>query len=117
VRLGEALADHFHGAVFFEALDGAHLFAGHRSGERDAGAHRLVVDQDRAGAAHPVLAAKMRAGEMEPVAQEVGERHPVLDLGRDRLAVHFDVFQENCSDPFFASAIARMTMVRWSWNS
>ena len=47
-----------------------------------------AVEQDRAGAADAVLAAEMRAGEAERVAQEIGERQPHLDLGLVALAVH-----------------------------
>ena len=47
-------------------------------GEHQAGAHRLAVDQHRAGAAHAVLAADMRAGEAAIVADGVGQRAPRL---------------------------------------
>ena len=47
--------------------------------EHQAGARAAAVDQHRAGAAHAVLAAEMRAGEAELVAQEIGERQPGLD--------------------------------------
>ena len=36
-------------------------------------ARRRAIDEDRAGAAHAVLAAEMRAGEIAPLAQEIGE--------------------------------------------
>ena len=48
-------------------------------GEHQAGAHAVAVDQHRAGAAHAVLAADMRAGEPERVAQEIGEQQARLD--------------------------------------
>ena len=43
--------------------------------EHEARAHRLAVDEHRARAAHAVLAAEVGAGELELLAQEVGERH------------------------------------------
>ena len=49
-------------------------------GEQDARAHRLAVEQHGAGAAHPVLAADVGAGEAEVVAQEVREQQARLDL-------------------------------------
>jgi hypothetical protein len=39
----------------------------------DAGARRRAVDLDRAGAAHAVLAAKVRSGQHQLATQEVGE--------------------------------------------
>ena len=51
--------------------------AGDRIG--DAGARGLAVDQHRAGAAHAVLAAEMRAGEPQLLAQEIGEVRARLD--------------------------------------
>ena len=49
-------------------------------GEHQARAHRLAVDQHRAGAADAVLAADLGAGQPELVAQEVGQQRPRLDL-------------------------------------
>ena len=67
--------------VVVEALDGAHVgaVAGHRVG--DARARDLAVDLHRAGAADAVLAADMRAGEQQLLAQEVGEMRARRDLG------------------------------------
>ena len=53
--------------------------AGDRVG--DAGARRLAVDLDGAGAADAMLAAEMRAGQQQMLAQEVGETAARLDLG------------------------------------
>ena len=71
VRLGQAL-DRQHGA----AVD--------LHGEEQAGAHALAVEQDVAVAAEAVLAGEVRAGEVELLAQEVGERQARLD---ERLAL------------------------------
>ena len=80
----EGLAQPLHQRIVVEALDGAHVLpvAGDRKG--DAGARRLAVDQDRAGAAHAVLAAEMRAGEPAMLAQEVAEVRARLDHRGDR---------------------------------
>ena len=43
-------------------------------GEQQAGAHRLAVHQHRARAADAVLAADVRAGQPEVVAQRVGQQ-------------------------------------------
>ena len=112
----KAFADQLHHTVVLEAFDRAHRPAGDRRGERDARAHRFVVDEHRAGAAHAVLAAEMRAGEVQALAQEIGQRHPVLDLRGDVFVVYLQndarhLFQENSSDPFLVSAIARLRMV------
>ena len=68
VRGGQALDRRDRGAV------GLH-------GEHQARAHRLAVHQHGAGAADAVLAADVRAGEAELVAQEVAEQQARLDLG------------------------------------
>ena len=68
-----------------EALDGADLLAVGLHGEHQAGAHRLAVDDHRAGAADAVLAADMGAGLAAILADGVGQRAPRLDArSRDR---------------------------------
>ena len=57
----------------FDGLDRAPVAADR---QYQAGARRLAVDQDGAGAAHPMLAAQMRPGQVAPLAQEIGERQP-----------------------------------------
>ena len=87
VRFGEGLTQAGHRRVIVEALDGAHAgaVAGHRKG--DAGAGDLAVDLHSAGAADAVLAADVRAGEQEVLAQEVGQVRAWGHVGLDRLAV------------------------------
>ena len=51
-------------------------------GEHQAGAHRDAVEQHGAGAADAVLAAGMRALEVELVAQAIEQRGARLDLER-----------------------------------
>lgn len=48
--------------------------------EHQAGAHRLAVQHDRAGAAHAVLATNMRAGLAAIVANDVDQGTAGLDL-------------------------------------
>ncbi len=66
-----------------EALDGADPAAIGLHGEHQAGAHRLAVDQHRAGAADAMLAADMRAGLAAVVADRVDQRAARLDVARD----------------------------------
>src|SRR2546422_698533 len=61
-----------------EALHRLDLVAVRLDGEHEAGADRLAVQQDGAGAAHPVLTSDVRSGEAQLVAQEVGEEQPRL---------------------------------------
>ena len=70
-----------------DALDGQDLVAVRLHREHQARARRVAVEQDGAGAADAVLAAQMRAGEAELVAQEIGERPAYLDLFLVALAV------------------------------
>ena len=65
-----------------QALDGGDGVAVGLHREHQAGAHRRAVDQHRAGAADAVLAAGMRAGEQELVAQAVEQARARLDLDR-----------------------------------
>src|SRR4051812_43832152 len=59
-------------------------------GEHEARAHGLAVELDRAGAAHALLAADLRAGEAGAVANEVGQQGARLDLAVVRTAVQLD---------------------------
>ena len=80
VLLHEALLHRVERAAVGQPLDGAHLVpVGHR-GEHGAGLHRLAVDQDDAGAAVAGVAAPVRAGEAERLAQEVHEQQPRFDV-------------------------------------
>ncbi len=57
--------------------------------QQQARAHRGAVDDHGAGATHAVLAAEMRSGEPQLVAQAVRQGHARLDLDLDFLAVDF----------------------------
>src|SRR5262249_952565 len=69
------------------AFDGAHVGAVRLHREDGARLDRLAVEIDRAGAAVAGLAADVRAGDVEVVAQEVDEQSARLDQRVDRLAV------------------------------
>ena len=58
------------------------------AGQHGAGFDRPAVDMDDAGAALAGIAADMGAGQVQMFAQEMDQQGPVLDVDRDRLAVH-----------------------------
>src|SRR5437660_12749028 len=60
-----------------------------------------------AGAALAGIAADMGAGQVQMIAQEIDKEGPVLDLGRDRLAVHrqFDCRHVETSPCFLIAPI------------
>ena len=62
-----------------QTLDGANFLAVGLHREHQAGAHRLAVDDHRAGAANAVLAADMGAGLPAILADGVDQRAPRLD--------------------------------------
>ena len=63
-----------------ERLDGGHLAPFRLHAEQQTGARRVPVDEHRAGAADPVLAAQVGAGQPQAVAQRVGQRHSRLHV-------------------------------------
>src|SRR5439155_16992384 len=73
VMLAERLLQRVELAVAHQALDRAELGAVGLDGEHDARARGLAVEHDRARAADPVLAADVRAGESEILADEVDQ--------------------------------------------
>ena len=72
------------------ALDGLDLAAVGLDGEHRAGLGALAVDVDGARAAVARVAADVRAGQPEVVAQEVDEQEAGLDVGLVGLAVDRD---------------------------
>jgi hypothetical protein len=73
VVLHERLLDRVQRAVGGgDALDGRDLRSVRLGGEDQAGPHGNAVDDDRAGAAHAVLAAEMGASEAAVLPQPVG---------------------------------------------
>ena len=71
-----------------QAFDGGHGGAVELDGEEQAAPRAAPVHEHGAGAAHPVLAAHVRAREHEIFAEKVGERAAGRDLARDLAAVH-----------------------------
>ncbi len=59
--------------IIIEAFDRGHPRSIAGDGVNDAGTSRHIVEQQRACSAHPVLAAKMGAGQIEAVTQKIGE--------------------------------------------
>jgi hypothetical protein len=103
----ERLADRLHQGVTFITFHGANIPAVRGGCKRDARAYRLAIHHQCAGAADPVLAPDMRAGEQAVLADKVGERETVIDGARYPFAVHAD------SDRFHLKArMARNTIAR-----
>src|SRR5580658_3157711 len=74
-------------AVRGQPLDRRYLAAGGLDRQHQARAHRPPVEDDRARAADPVLAADVGAGEVEVIPQEVRQRLARLRRTRARRAV------------------------------
>ena len=75
------------GRAVGHALDRLDLGAVGLDGEHRAGLGALAVDVDRARAAVARVAADVRAGQPEDVAQQMDEQEPRLDVGLAGLAV------------------------------
>ena len=74
-----------------EAFDGGDGARTNLDREEIAGEHRLLVDEDSAGATFAAVAGALGAGEVEALAQDVQERVPELDVQALRLAVYIEV--------------------------
>src|ERR1041385_5822966 len=74
--------------AFGDAFDGGDIGAVGLPDQHGAGFHRAAVDMHHTGAALAGVAADMGAGQAEMVAQQMDEERPVLDVGRNRFAVH-----------------------------
>ena len=74
-------------AAVGHAFDGVDGLAGNLRRQRQAAARRAAVDQHRAGAANAVLAAEMRAGQLQLLPQEIRQMLARLDAPLQRLAV------------------------------
>src|SRR5258706_3682113 len=66
-----------------QAFDRDHALAARLVGEQRARAHRQPVDQHGAGAADLDLAGDLRPREVQPLAQDLGQRFLVLVVGFD----------------------------------
>ena len=110
--------------VGVEALDRRDFGAAAGAGKRNARADRLAVDEKRAGPANPVLASEVRSGEVQFLAQEIGEVQTRLDHGRDGAAVdaererHRRALRVHAASRTFAGSlawtIARRSTVTWT---
>ena len=73
-----------------EPLHGLHLRPVRLHREGEARSRAVAVENNGAGAAHPVLAADVGAGEPEVLAEKVGEEAPGLDRALEGRAVDGD---------------------------
>ena len=64
--------------------------------EHQAGAHRLAVKLHRATAAHAMLAANVRPGQGQFMAQKISETDSRLDFLLDRLAIDQQLYFLQC---------------------
>src|SRR3984893_4604807 len=89
-------------AVFFQTLDGRDLVARMHHGKRQAAVDALSIDDHRTGAALSLVAALLRAGQAEMLAQCIEQRYarieiesmaPSIDSQRHALVVHRCAFR------------------------
>src|SRR5262245_24509720 len=89
VVLAERLLHRMQRAVRLgEPFDRGDVGALHLPGKGRAGLHRLAVDMDHAGAALRGVAAHMRAGQPQVLAQELHQQGARVDVTGDGFAVH-----------------------------
>src|SRR5207247_7828488 len=69
-------------AVFFQTLDGRDLVARMHRGERQAAVDALSIDDHRAGAALSLVAALLRTGQPEMLAQRIEQRYARIEIER-----------------------------------
>src|SRR5437899_11440440 len=87
VVLPERLLDRVQLSVLLQAFHRGDLRALGLDGEDRARLHRIAVEQHRAGAAVRGVAADVRAGQAQVLAEQVDEQQPRLDLHAVRSAV------------------------------
>src|SRR5581483_8349212 len=88
VLLVEAVLDRVQLAVLLESLHGPQAAAVRLHREHGARLHRTAVEDDRARAAAGGVAADVRAGHADVLAQEVDKERARLDLRFLLLAIH-----------------------------
>jgi hypothetical protein len=76
--------------TFGEPLDGRYLTSLHLRGERQAGEDTAAVDEHRACAALPLIAALLRSGHLQPLAQGVEQHHARVEFQCLRRAVDLE---------------------------
>src|SRR5262249_18782464 len=87
VGLEERLLNRMEAVAARQALDGPNLFACGVAHRRGAGADRLTVNQDRAGAAPAFATAVFAAGEVQVVSQDAEQCSLRVRIGRAFAAV------------------------------
>ena len=87
VALHEALLHRVEFGALLEAFHGAHVAPTRHRGEHGAGLHRLLIHPHDAGSAVARIAAPVRPGEAELIAQEMHQQQATLDFAGDRFAV------------------------------
>ena len=113
VLLHEALLDGIELAALLQALHRRHLPAVRLHRQHRARLHGHAVQQHRAGAAVGGIAADVRAGEPQVLADEVHQQQARLDLGLARGAVHLhaDLVGGHHLPPARWAALRRARMV------
>src|ERR1700730_10094828 len=99
--------------VVVQAFDRGYSCAVAGSGKGDAGPRRHVVEQQCACPAYAMLATEMGAGQVEVIAQEIGEVGAWLDRCLHRTGI--DVDPDRCHAA--ASSIARRSTATWMCRS
>ena len=87
VMAGKSGAQPLHQRIVAIAFDGFDLRALTPMGEGDARAHRLAIHHHRAGAADPLFAGQMGAGQIEVIAQHFGQLGARCDRYGERFAI------------------------------
>src|SRR5262249_50089357 len=82
------LLQRMHPGFGCQPLDGLDRGAISLHGEHQAGPDSHTVENNRAGAADAMLAAKMRARKTKVLAEEVAQMHARLSLARIALLIH-----------------------------
>src|SRR2546428_9929014 len=100
VVLAERLLDGMEPLAVGQSLHGRDDGAVELDREEQAASHRLAVEQHRAGTAHAVLASDVRAGQVEVVAEEIGQGRPRLDAPRICAACYGGAAQSWCQCGF-----------------
>lgn len=73
-----------------KSLDGLQVVAIRLNGQHDARTHGLAVEQYGASAAHAMLAANVRPGQLELLPDEIAQQQPGLDVALVRGPVDGD---------------------------
>jgi hypothetical protein len=110
VMLAEGGLQRGQGVVGRETLDGHDGAALGLHRQHQARADRFPIDNDRAGAAHAVLAAEMGSGLPQLVAQTIGQMHAGLDIDQGGLAVEPEIHLHHA--PRFCAAARRPRSTR-----